>query len=153
MSEPHGTLGHLSDNTGESAMTPQEANTLAGLFIKFLETGQVPDGLFTADVFCDFTMPKWRLQAQGIEQVVALRKSGHPGVGKVPRWRCDATESGFVLEFEERWAQDGKDWYAREMVRADAPSGPILEFTVYCTGDWDADQCTKHAASVKLIRP
>ncbi len=134
-------------------MTPHEANTLAGLFVDFLETGAVADGLFTRDVFCDFTMPKWRLQAQGIEQVISLRKTGHPGPGKVPRWRCDATPSGFVLEFEERWEQDGKDWYAREMVRADAPQGAISEFSVYCTGDWDADLRAKHAASVKLIRP
>lgn len=134
-------------------MNAHEANTLAGRFVEFLETGTVPDGLFTAYVFCDFTMPKWRLQAQGVEQVVALRKAGHPGPGKVPRWRCDATESGFVLEFEERWEQDGKDWYAREMVRADVHNGAISEFSVYCTGDWDAEHRTKHAASVTLIRP
>ena len=119
-------------------MNPDDANKLAGLFTECMETGAVPDGLFAADVFCDFTMPKWRLQAQGIERVVALR-AGHPGPGKVPRWRCDPTESGSVLEFEERWAQDGKDWYSREMVRADAPKGKISEFSVYCTGDWDAD--------------
>jgi hypothetical protein len=133
-------------------MKQDEALELARRFIQFLETGEVPAGLFTPDVFCDFTLPKWRLQATGIDEVVALRKAGHPGPGKVPRWRCDATESGFVLEFEESWEQDGKDWTAREMVRADAPSGAILEFSVYCTGDWDADQRTRHAASVKLIR-
>src|SRR5512143_2597125 len=88
------------------AMNRDEANKLAGLFIGFLETGSVPGGLFEENVFCDFTMPKWRLQAQGVEEVVALRKAGHPGPGQVPRWRCDPTESGFVLEFEERWAQD-----------------------------------------------
>ena len=134
-------------------MTPDDANKLAGLFIEFLEMGTVPDGLFTADVFCDFTMPKWRLQAQGIEGVVALRKAGHPGSGQVPRWRCDPTEVGFVLEFEERWVQDGKDWYSREMVRADALKGTISEFSVYCTGDWDADHRAKHAAAVALLRP
>ena len=39
--------------------------SLARLLVEFLETGHVPDGLFTPDVFCDFTMPKWRLQAEG----------------------------------------------------------------------------------------
>jgi hypothetical protein len=131
----------------------QEADALAQRFVEFLETGTVPAGLFTTDVFCDFTMPKWRLQAQGIDGVLALRKAGHPGPGTVPRWRCDATENGFVLEFEERWAQDGKDWYSREMVRADAPGGAIASFSVYCTGDWDAEHRQKHAASVKLLRP
>ena len=134
-------------------MTHAEALKLAERFIVFLETGNVPDGLFTADVFCDFTLPKWRLQAQGIDAVVALRKAGHPGPGKVPRWRCDATETGFVVEFEERWEQDGKEWYSREMARADALNGSVSALSVYCTGDWDTEQRAKHAASVKLIRP
>ena len=134
-------------------MTQQEALVLAQRLIEFLETGAVPDGLFTPDVFCDFTMPKWRLQSEGIAGLVALRKAGHPGPGKVPRWRCDATATGFVLEFEERWEQDGKDWYSREMARADAPHGAVSALSVYCTGDWDADHRAKHAASVRLIRP
>jgi hypothetical protein len=134
-------------------MHAQEAEALASRFVEFLETGSVPAGLFTADVFCDFTLPKWRLQAQGIDEVVALRKAGHPGPGTVPRWRCDATASGFVLEFEESWRQDGTDWTAREMVRADAPGGSISEFSVYCTGDWDEEQRSRHKANVRLIRP
>ena len=134
-------------------MTKEEAQVLARRFTEFLETGTVPDGLFAADVFCDFTMPKWRLQAEGVPGLVALRKAGHPGPGKVPRWRCDPTPNGFVLEFEERWEQDGKDWYSRELARADAPRGVVSALSVYCTGDWDADHRAKHAASVKLIRP
>jgi hypothetical protein len=134
-------------------MTQEEATILAGRFIVFLETGTVPDGLFAPNVFCDFTLPKWRLQSEGIDGLVALRKAGHPGPGRVPRWRCDATATGFVLEFEERWEQDGKDWYSREVARADAPDGAISALSVYCTGDWDADHRAKHAASVRLIRP
>lgn len=92
-------------------MTQDEALVLAHHFSTFLETCNVPRGLFTPDVFCDFTLPKWRLQAAGIDDVVGLRKPGLPGPGEIPRRRCDATENRLVLEFEERWAQDGKDWY------------------------------------------
>lgn len=42
------------------------ARDLAGQLITFMETGTPPDGLFTEDVFCDFTMPQWRLQSQGV---------------------------------------------------------------------------------------
>ena len=35
--------------------------------VRFLETGTPPEGLFRADVFCDLTIPQWRLQAQGVE--------------------------------------------------------------------------------------
>lgn len=85
--------------------------------------------------------------------MVALRRAAHPGLGTVPRWRCDAIASGFVLEFEEGWIQKGMEWSAREMVRADAPSGAIAEFSVYCTGDWDAEQRARHAAAVTLVHP
>jgi len=129
------------------------ADALAARFIHFLETGEPPSGLFAPDVFCDFTLPRWRLQAQGLQSVVALRVQGHPGPGTMPRWRCDPTPSGFVLEVEERWRQDGTDWYCRELFRADVCSDSICSLSVYCTGDWDAARVAEHAAAVRLLRP
>jgi hypothetical protein len=128
------------------------ASDLAGKLILFLETGNVPDGLFTADVFCDFTLPQWRLQARGIEDVVALRKAGHPVPGRVPRSRFDVTTTGFVLEVEEQWDQDGETWYCRELMRADLSAGGISQLSVYCTGDWDAARVARHAREVSLVR-
>ncbi len=134
-------------------MNPEQARSVATRFVEFLETGTVPHNLFAADVFCDFTFPRWRLQAQGVEATVALRKQGHPGPGRVPRWRCDATQTGFVIEFEERWEQDGKEWYSREMARADVEGEAIAALSVYCTGDWDAARREEHARAVQLLRP
>jgi hypothetical protein len=129
------------------------AQALADKFISFLETGEAPEGLFTPDVFCDFTMPKWRLQAQGVRDVVALRLAGHPGPGRVPRSRLDATETGFVLEVEEQWEQDGESWYCRELFRADVSDGAVSELSVYCTGDWDRALVAEHARTVRLLKP
>ena len=81
------------------------AHALAEKLIEFLQTSEVPDGLFAVDMFCDFTMPTWQLQASGAGDSVALRLAGHPGQGTVPRWRFDPTPTGFVLEVEEAW-----DW-------------------------------------------
>jgi hypothetical protein len=126
---------------------------LAGQLVAFLETGTAPAGLFTRDVFCDFTLPRWRLQTQGGVEVVAMRLAGHPSPGRVPRSRLDATASGFVLEVEERWEQDGDSWYCRELFRADVSDGAISQLTVYCTGDWDRARVAEHAAAVRLLRP
>lgn len=125
---------------------------VADELVSFLETGTPPDGLFTAEVFCDFTMPQWRLQAAGIEDVVALRKGGHPAAGRVPRSRLDATTTGFVLEVEEEWDQDNESWYCRELIRADVSDGAISQLSVYCTGDWDSELVARHAAEVQLLR-
>jgi len=126
---------------------------LSEKIVNFLETGQAPDGLFRPDVFLDLTMPAWRIQTAGAEDLIAVRKQGHPGPGTVTRWRADPTPSGFVLEFEERWSGEGQQWYAREMMRIEVIEGTIAELTVYCTGDWDEARQAEHAAGVTLIRP
>jgi len=128
------------------------ARDLAGKLIIFMESGSAPEGAFTTDVFCDFTMPQWRLQAQGIEDVTALRKAGHPGPSSVPRSRFDATTTGFVLEVEEQWDDAGESWYCREMIRADISDRAISQISVYCTGDWDRERVRRHAETVPLLR-
>jgi hypothetical protein len=126
---------------------------LADKCISFMETGQVPDALFAADLFLDFTMPLWRLQAGNVEDAVGIRRAGHPSPGRVPRSRYDRTEKGFVLEVEETWEQDGDSWYCRELLRADVVDGLISELSVYCTGDWDSARVAEHGSTVPLIRP
>jgi hypothetical protein len=100
------------------------ARDLAGKLITFMETGAPPEGLFTPDVFCDFTMPQWRLQAQGVEDLVALRKAGHPGPSRVPRSRFDATATGFVLEVEEEWDSGGEPGTAASCSARTSPTAP-----------------------------
>ncbi len=84
---------------------------------------------------------------------MALRRKGHPGPSSTPRYRFDRTPSGFVLEIEERWTQEGRDWYCREPIRADVEDGSIANLPVYCTGDWDSARQAQHAAAVQLARP
>lgn len=136
-------------------MTATDSHTeqLARDLISFLETGQPPDGLFAADVFLDVTVPHWRLQARGRDDAVALRLQQHPAPGRVVRHRLDQTETGFVLEFEERWHENGHDWYAREIARADIDQHGITQLSVYCTGDWDETREKKHRQAVRLLRP
>jgi hypothetical protein len=126
---------------------------LADGLIAFLETGEPHDGLLAPDVFFDVTVPHWRLQAQGRDEAVALRRREHPAPGRVVRSRLDETDSGFVLEFEERWHERGHAWYAREMARATVGEDGITELSVYCTGDWDEAREEEHRRSVRLLRP
>ena len=139
--------------TSPVASPEQRSHELAEKFIAFLETGAAPEGLFSPDVFCDFTMPTWRLQSSGIEDLVAMRKAGHPATGRVPRWRFDPTPTGFVLEVEEDWDWDGDHWTCREMFRADVGDSGVTQMSVYCTGDWDTARRAEHASAVTLLRP
>jgi len=126
---------------------------LSDKLIRFPETRDVPGGLFRLDVFLFLFLSFWLLHAASAEDLIAERKQGHPGSGRVTRWRADPTPSGFVLEFEERWNSEGQPWYAREMMLIEVAEGTIAEVTVYCTGDWDQARQAEHAAAVTLIRP
>lgn len=131
---------------------PAVSTAVAGL-VRYLETGVAPAGLFADDVFADVTLPLWRLQADNLNGLLAIRHSGHPTPGEVHVHRVDGTERGFTIEFEERWLDGGQLWYSREMARADLVDGVISDLTVYCTGDWDEARQREHAASVHLLRP
>ena len=82
-----------------------------------------------------------------------MRMAAHPCAGRVRVERIDQTETGFTIEFEERWEHEGQNWYCREMIRADVEGDTIVEMSVYCTGDWDEAKQREHASAVKLIRP
>ena len=134
-------------------MTSEQVAQVARKLIAFLETGTPPPGLFADDVFCDLTSPRWRLQAQGRDQVVGMRRHSHPSPGVVSRFRCDPIPSGFVMEWEERWTDEQDDWYCREMARVELEEEAISALSVYCTGDWDTAQRERHAREVRLLRP
>ena len=92
---------------------PAGAPAVVHALVRFLERNEAPDGLFTDDVFTDFAMPIWRLQAVGPAGAEALRKRGHPVPSRVTGARYDPTPSGFVLEVEEEW-DDAADHSGRD---------------------------------------
>jgi hypothetical protein len=138
--------------TSPSITGPDETTAVANL-IRFLETGRAPEGLFAPDCFSDVTLPHWRLQSDTADGVVAIRHQGHPHPGEVIVHRVDPTPRGFVIEFEERWQAEGQRWYCREMIRADVAGSSIVDFAIYCTGDWDEQRQREHAEAVTLLRP
>jgi hypothetical protein len=132
--------------------TQPDATTAVANLIRFLESGEVTDGLFAPDVFSDVSLPLWRLQADDVDGLLAIRSGGHPFPGQVRIERVEPTGRGFTLEFEERWNDEGQHWYSREMIRADVVGATIVELAVYCTGDWDEAQQRAHARDVRLVR-
>jgi hypothetical protein len=120
--------------------------------IEFLETNEPPEGLFAPDVFADLSFPQWRLQANTVEDVVAVRRDGHPWQGQVRVERLNQTDAGFTIEFEERWETGDQRWYCREMIRADVVDDAIVDLALYCTGDWDEATQRQHASAVRLLR-
>ena len=127
---------------------------LAAKLIAFLETGTPPEGAVHRG--CVLRLHHAAVAPPGpghrrTSSRCARRGTRRPG--RVPRSRFDATTTGFVLEVEEEWDQDGESWYCRELFRADVADGAISQISVYCTGDWDRAQVARHRATVELLRP
>jgi hypothetical protein len=132
----------------ETSMQP-----IAEKLVSYLETGEAPADLFTEDVFCDFTPPLWRIQARGLEDVLAIRPRGHPAAGRVPRCTVQPTPDGFVMELEERGPTPRATGTCREAIVARVRGASICRLAAYCTGDWDAARQQAHASQVMLLEP
>jgi hypothetical protein len=132
---------------------PIDTRVAVARLIEFLESGTAPEGLFAPGLFLDLSLPHWRLQTGTAEDAIAVRTTGHPAGGQVRVERINQTETGFTIEFEERWEHEGQNWYCREMIRADVVGEAIVEMSVYCTGDWDDAKQREHRSAVQLIRP
>jgi hypothetical protein len=144
----------MTTSTTVHTLDAADVRRLSEGLVAFLETNTAPDRLFKPDVFCDLSLPQWRLQTDTADGIEGLRRESHPALGRVARWRSDPTPDGFVFEFEERWTDSsGEHWYAREMIRATVADGRIAEMSIYCTGDWDQARVDEHAHAVRLLRP
>jgi hypothetical protein len=135
------------------ATLDRESARLLETAVRWLETCERPDDLFTSDVFVDFTLPHWRIQAAGTEGAFAIREQGHPSPGRVRVEAVDATSRGFLLQIEERWEAEGQQWYCRELIHCIVEGDRISELSIYCTGDWDENVQRRHAEQVRLLRP
>ena len=121
--------------------------------VTFLETGAAA-GLFAPDAFADITLPHWRVQVQGAEEVITSRNAMHPPPGRTRVEKVLAGDHGYTLKVEERWEDQGGSWYCREAFLCDLDDdGRITELSVYCTGDWDEAAVARHAEAVTLLRP
>jgi hypothetical protein len=65
-------------DVADAAMDAALVRALSERIVAFLETGTIPEGLFRPDIFLDLTMPTWRVQAAGTEDLIAERKQGPP---------------------------------------------------------------------------
>lgn len=139
--------------TSTAAAVPTSVQESVDRLVAFLQTGAT-DGLFAPDVFADLTLPHWRVQAVGADELVAMKTRFHPPSGRTRVEKVLAGPHGYAVKVEERWDTDGQSWYCREAFLCDLDEqGRITEFSVYCTGDWDEAAVTEHAKAVTLVRP
>ena len=129
------------------------AQRLSERFNAVFETLDAGDGLFSPDVFFDLNMPVWRFQLQGPEAWEAQLKRLAEGPVTIRVLRTVPTASGFVTEHEERGEVDGRILSARRLWLCAVRDGQVTDVVGYCSGEWDEELRTRHAAEAPMIRP
>ena len=124
---------------------------IADRFVTFLETTENPGDLFTAGVFCDFNVPRWRYQFKGVEELANQIRHDKPNVITVRH--VEPTPSGFVLEAEADVQIDGKPYYERTIWLVTTTNGCIAEVTLYCSGEWDTETRARQQREAPMLRP
>ena len=137
------------DTTVLSDATAQElSERLADVF----RTAEVGDVL-ADDVFLDGHPPLWRFQLQGRDVFAAWLKGYSPDGVETTVARTVPTNSGFVTELIGAHHDKGELITDRKIVLCEVRAGQIAEMTIYCSGDWDAEARSRHAAETTLLRP
>jgi hypothetical protein len=101
----------------------------------------------------DQLMDLWRFQLHGRDSIDAWIKSFTPDGVDTTVVRTIPTVTGFVSEFAGRHQEDGEEITDRKILLAEVRGGRIAALTIYCSGDWNAELRTRHAAETRLIRP
>jgi hypothetical protein len=105
-------------------------DALVPLFVKYLESGIAPSGLFADDVFAVIHIGGGHYEVRtpaGLER--ELQQYGGPIQTQV--LRQESTPSGFILEFTQRSPRG--DLY-EELAWALVYEGKVREIRWYCTG-------------------
>ena len=107
----------------------------------FLETNEVPPGLFTEDVVTDMNVPLWRFQLRGARSVAAQLEQDGPHQRVFEEHDVTHTPDGFLVQFAWR-TKPGPGYdshYSRGVYIATVTGGLISRITVHCSGDWTPD--------------
>ena len=137
------TMTVLSD-----AETQELSERLADVF-RTADAGEV----FTDDLFLDGHPPFWRFQLEGRDTFASWLQGYSPDGADITVIRTIPTVSGFVTEMVGEHLEGGAVMTDRKILLCDVHDGRISELTIFCSGDWDEELRTRHAAETTLLRP
>ena len=137
------TMTVLSD-----AETQELSERLADVF-RTADVGEV----FTEDLFLDGHPPFWRFQLEGRDAFADWLRGYSPDGADVTVVRTVPTVVGFVTEMVGEHLEDGAVMTDRKILLCEVRDRRIAELTIFCSGDWDDELRTRHAAETTLLRP
>jgi hypothetical protein len=104
-----------------------------------IEAGDIAGDLFTDDVVLDATVPNWRFQAHGRDEVTAELRGWFADAGHFDDVRREPLPNGELLEFALHWNENGIPHACHQAHILRVTDGRISNDTAFCGGRWAAD--------------
>ncbi len=145
------TTVDTSTSSASSARGEPEIPLLDG-FLSFLRTGDDDARVFAETCFADFNFPAWRLQADGLQALLDVRRRGG-AAWQVHLGASRTTLDGFVAEVDYLAQESGGPTIYRTISLAVVTGDQISHLIHYCTGAWDEAAVRRHAEAGVMIRP
>jgi hypothetical protein len=108
-------------------------------FVVGVETGQLPEDLFSDDAGLDATVPNWRFQVRGGEAVRAELGRWYADPGHFLDLQRTAIPDGELVEFTLAWTEDGVPHRVHQAHILRVAGDRVAMDTAFCGGRWNAD--------------
>jgi hypothetical protein len=90
------------------------------------------------DVVLDATVPNWRLERRGRDEVTAQLAEWYASDAHYDWVRRQHTPTGELVEFFLCWEEDGVPFAVHQLHLLDLEDGRIHRDTMFCGGRWSA---------------
>ena len=141
----------MSDVT-MTVLSDEETQELSERLADVFRTAEIGD-VFTDDLFLDGHPPFWRFQLEGRDTFAAWLQGYSPDGSQITVVRAVPTATGFVTEMVGEHLEDGAVMTDRKILLCEVRERRISDLTIFCSGDWDSELRSRHAAETTLIRP
>lgn len=124
-----------------------ETTNAVDALLHAIEAGDVPGDLFTDDVVLDATVPNWRFEVRGRDDVTAELRGWFADPGHFQEVRRQPLPNGELVEFTLHWSENGIAHACHQAHILRVTDGRIGADTAFCGGRWPADLIARMAAA------
>jgi len=124
-----------------------ETTSVVDALLNAIETADVRAELFTDDVVLDATVPNWRFEVRGRDDVTEQLRDWFADVGKFEVVRREPLPQGELVEFTLHWTENGIPHACHQAHILRLTDGRISADTAFCGGRWPADLIARMSAS------
>ena len=115
-----------------------ETSSVVDSFLHAIETAEINGDLFADEVVLDATVPNWRFQVRGRDQVSAQLSEWFADLGRFESVRRERIADGEVVEFTLQWQENGVTHMCHQAHLLRIDGDRITADTAFCGGRWPA---------------